>query len=282
MSRDVRQTAYQILVASSLDLLAKGQSDLWNSGKAATDQSIQVEYAGKSLATRQQSFWKVRVWDQNGEQTAWSQPASWTMGILHAADWKALWIKEAEESSPRLPLFRKAFSVAKPLRRAELFICGLGCMEVYLNGAVVDDAVFEPAGALFEDLPLPRLRPHQPPHRRRERGFGVMLGNGMYNVRGGRYTKFTGSFGPFKLLAQLYLDYTDGTGEVVATDQNWLTAPGPITFSCVYGGEDYNAPVLRSLVGTNPVSRGHHPWKAAAVTTGAAQNSSAHPPLARP
>ncbi|MCX6878073.1 MAG: family 78 glycoside hydrolase catalytic domain [Verrucomicrobia bacterium] len=90
--RGQRQSAYQVLVASTLELLAKDQGDLWDSGKVASDQSIQVEYAGKQLASRRSCHWKVRLWDQDGKVSAWSQPALWTMGLLKPDDWQAKWI----------------------------------------------------------------------------------------------------------------------------------------------------------------------------------------------
>ena len=68
-----------------------------------------------------------------------------------------------------------------------------------------------------------------------------MLGNGMYNVAGGRYAKFTGSFGPPVLILQLNIDYTDGTSAEIVSDGSWKCADGPIRFSCIYGGEDYDA-----------------------------------------
>src|SRR2546421_3776291 len=60
------QGAYQVLVASSPSLLARGQGDLWDSGIRKGDQSIQVVYAGKPLLSRQEAFWKVRLWDKDG------------------------------------------------------------------------------------------------------------------------------------------------------------------------------------------------------------------------
>jgi alpha-L-rhamnosidase len=90
--RGEQQTAYQILVASSEKLLKQNQGDLWDSGKVASDQSIQVAYQGQPLASRRQCFWKVRVWDKDGQATAWSEPAQWTMGLLQPADWQATWI----------------------------------------------------------------------------------------------------------------------------------------------------------------------------------------------
>ena len=90
--RAQRQTAYQILVASSAELLARDQADLWNSGPVASDQSIHVEYAGKPVPSSVRCYWKVRIWDKDGKVSAWSTPASWTMGLLKADDWKGRWI----------------------------------------------------------------------------------------------------------------------------------------------------------------------------------------------
>ena len=90
--RDVKQSAYQILVASSERQLTHGQGDLWDSGRVESDQSIIVPYAGKSLVSREACFWKVRVWDAAGKPSAWSKPALWSMGILSADEWHAKWI----------------------------------------------------------------------------------------------------------------------------------------------------------------------------------------------
>ena len=88
--RGLKQTAYQVLVASTLELLDKDQGDLWDSGKVASDQSIQVEYKGKQLESRMQCYWKVRVWSPTS--SSWSQPAHWSMGMLKPGDWQAKWI----------------------------------------------------------------------------------------------------------------------------------------------------------------------------------------------
>jgi len=90
--RSQKQTAYQVLVASAPELLANDQGDLWDSGKVASDQSIQVEYKGKSLESRMQCHWKVRVWDKDDKASKWSAPAFWTMGLLDSTAWRAKWI----------------------------------------------------------------------------------------------------------------------------------------------------------------------------------------------
>ena len=90
--RDQRQIAYEVLAASSPELLSKDTGDLWQSGRVASDQSAQIAYAGKPLSSRQRCFWKVRVWDQDGRESRWSEPARWTMGLLKPEDWRASWI----------------------------------------------------------------------------------------------------------------------------------------------------------------------------------------------
>jgi alpha-L-rhamnosidase len=93
--RNQQQTAYQILVASSAEGLDKGKGDLWDSGKVACDETIQIPYRGFDLKSSQEVFWKVRVWDKNGNCSVWSQPASWMMGLLNEEDWRARWIAAA-------------------------------------------------------------------------------------------------------------------------------------------------------------------------------------------
>jgi alpha-L-rhamnosidase len=90
--RGQQQTAYQVLVASTPELLANDQGDLWDSGRVDSDQTIQVEYAGKPLTTRMSCCWKVRAWDKAGQPSAWSKPATWTMGLLKPEDWGAKWV----------------------------------------------------------------------------------------------------------------------------------------------------------------------------------------------
>jgi alpha-L-rhamnosidase len=93
--RGEKQTGYQVLAASSQALLAKDTGDLWDSGKVASDESSQIAYAGKPLTSRENCFWKVRVWDQGGQIGGWSSVAEWRMGLLERTDWSANWIAAA-------------------------------------------------------------------------------------------------------------------------------------------------------------------------------------------
>jgi hypothetical protein len=90
--RGQRQTACRLLVASSEKLLGKDQGDLWDTGKVARDETIGTAYQGQPLVSQQRCFWKVKVWDKDGRESAWSKPALWSMGLLQPGDWKAEWI----------------------------------------------------------------------------------------------------------------------------------------------------------------------------------------------
>ncbi len=90
--RGQKQTACHLLVASGKALLDSDSGDLWDTGKLASDRSIQVVYGGKPLTSRMRCYWKVRVWDGDGKASAWSEPAMWSMGLLEDSDWKAGWI----------------------------------------------------------------------------------------------------------------------------------------------------------------------------------------------
>ena len=154
------QSAWQVRVSSSN--LNMEQADLWDSGKITGQQSTRIEYDGKSLQSRQECWWQVRVWDKNGEVSAWSGPAYWRMGILDEAEWKATWIGapwQGEETLPKpgnpnamlpeqlpppAPMLRKEFNVQKKVKSAVAFVTGLGYFELYLNGQKVGNDVLVP------------------------------------------------------------------------------------------------------------------------------------------
>lgn len=99
MLKNVVQTAYRILVASSPEMLAENKGDLWDSGKIESDQSLNIEYAGNSLQTSQRCYWKVNVW-YNISCNAWSDSSSWMMGVMRSEDWKAQWIAADKKFRP--------------------------------------------------------------------------------------------------------------------------------------------------------------------------------------
>lgn len=242
--RAQRQSAYQILVASSVDVLAKDQGDLWDSGTVSSNETAHVRYAGKPLQSSQPVFWKLRVWDGNGNASAWSAPASWTMGLLAPAEWKALWI--AAPAATETLLLRKDFTVRPGLRRAVVHVTGLGQYEMTLNGARVSQDLFSPGWTNYDETVLYDTYDVTNQLKEGANAAGLFLGNSMYHVvRRNRFAKFTNSFGPLRALMHLRLEYTDGRSETVVTDETWKTHAGPVTFGSIYGGEDFDARLVQ-------------------------------------
>ncbi len=127
------------------------------------------------------------------------------------------------------------------MKQATIHICGLGHYELRINGRRVGDREMDPGWTnyrktcLYSSYDVTRmLKPG-------ENAIAVMLGNGMYNVPGGRYTKFKDTFGPPKLICQMHVTFTDGSTQTIVSDESWKCALGPILFTCIYGGEDYDA-----------------------------------------
>ena len=237
------QSAYRILAATSAEALAADHSDLWDSGKVASSRSIWIPYQGKPLAAFQQVWWKVRVWDAADHDSGWSEPAQWTQTIMTSADWKAGWIASPNHSlrSGPLPLFRKEFTVDKPVKKAFAVISGMGFHELHINGEKIGDHVLAPAWTNFRATVMFETFDVTAAVHPGANAIGVMLGNGFYNVAGGRYAKYTASFGHPRVSMMVHLEFEDGSTRDISTDESWKTHDGPITFSCIYGGEDYDA-----------------------------------------
>ena len=245
--QDWRQTAYQIVASKSSKTPLDRGGD-WDSGKVLSSENIQVPFQSQShLNSWDRICWKVRVWDQNGNVSAWSQPATWTMGVLKPEDWHAQWIGAADTNIPSLILRRDFVVSSRPrLKRALVNVCGLGEYELTLNGTKVGDDFLSPGWTKYDQTCLYDTRDITAQLKAGTNAIGIELGNGMYNVLGGgRFTKFKGSFGPQKAIAQIRLEYEDGFTQFIGTDENWRVAAGPVTFTSIYGGEDFDARLVQ-------------------------------------
>jgi hypothetical protein len=266
--RGQRQTAYQVQVASSRELLSQGQGDLWDSGKVVSQEATQIVYGGKPLRSSQQVFWRVRVWDKDDQPSDWSEPASWTMGVLAVADWRAKWIQHGTgEVAAGLPLLRKSFDLSGPATRAVVHVCGLGHYDLFLDGEKVGDRFLDPAWSVYEKTAyystfditgsLDQTGPHV---------LSVMLGKGFYNTKGDRRVHGVTADRPLKLILQVRLWFADGREEFIVTDGSWKTQDGPITHSAILGGEDYDARKLP--LGWDRSDFDDSAWSAAVETEG--------------
>ncbi|MBS1520860.1 MAG: family 78 glycoside hydrolase catalytic domain [Bacteroidetes bacterium] len=261
--RNETQTAYRILVADSPEALSNGTGNVWDSKRVISSTSIQVSYKGQPLQSTKTYYWKVKVWDNHGHVSEWSDIAKWQMGLLNPHDWKAAkWIaynrmpdtdrivpfihgrgpKKLGYTNDTLPLLRKTFTISKPLKSATIYISGLGHFDLSLNGTKVSDDFLDPGWTQYDKQALYVPFDLTDKLQQGDNTLGVMLGNGFYFIpRDKRYRKLTGGYGYPKMICRLEVEYQDGTSENVVSDETWKTAPGPITFSSIYGGEDYNA-----------------------------------------
>lgn len=148
----ISSTAYQVLVATELNKLNEADADLWNTGKVTRENSISVRYQGKSLTSRSLVYWKVRVWDQDGKASRWSEPALFGVGFLKDEDWEPsasfIGAEHPDENTQYAPLLRKQFEYTAG-GKILLHVNSLGYHEAYVNGTPVSDAVLAPAVCQF-------------------------------------------------------------------------------------------------------------------------------------
>ena len=234
--RNITQTAYEIIVSAD-------KGPLWKSGKVASNQSVQVSYAGTALQSGKKYTWKLRVWDNNGKQSPWSEPAFFQTALLDTADWKAKWIEAgfAEDATRPAILFRNQFSINKKITSATLYITAHGMYEVQLNGNKVGDAYLTPGWTSYNKRLQYQVYDVTNMLSNGNNAIGATVGNGWYrgylawednkNIYGSK----------LGLLAQLNITYSNGTSETIVTDEKWKSSTGAIKSVEIYHGETYDA-----------------------------------------
>ncbi len=246
--RNVLQTAYEIRVLA-------GKSTVWSSGRVSSAQSVQVSYAGGALQSGEWYNWQVRVWDNEDKASAWSAPADFQMGLLNKSDWKAKWISPGfTEDSVNRPavLFRKGFSLAKKVATATAYITSHGMYEAKINGRRVGDAYLTPGWTSYKKRLQYQVYDVTSLLVKGENAVGVSVGNGWY--RG--FLAWSGNKNSFgsdaSLLFQLAVTYSDGSRELVVSDDSWKSSTGAIRYAEIYHGETVDARYERSRVGPPP------------------------------
>lgn len=252
-ARDVKQTAYQIVVAESEEGLARGGALLWDSGRVASAETIQIEYRGRALRSRMRCYWRVRVWDGAGKASPWSS-ARWSMGLMERSDWGAKWIGAAEPlmdaklaaskepvAEPGL-LLRKAFDVRGAVRRATVYVTARGLYELRLNGQRVGDQLLAPEWTNYHKRIQYQTWDVTGLVRSGANVVGAHLGAGWYAGRIGLFaTRMIYGQRP-QLLMRLEVETRDGRTHGVATDESWrIRRDGPVRSADILDGETYDA-----------------------------------------
>ena len=249
---EIEQKAYHVLVASTPEKLKNNQGDLWDSGKVESNQSVHVVYSGKTLDSRDEAFWKVKVWTNKGE-TLWSDTALWSMGILTYADWKSTrWIGnnhlfEGDSIGQFAKLsaryIRKQIDLKKQVKNAKVHIMGMGLYELYINGEKIGNQVLAPVPTDYTKNVKYNVFDVTSNLKQGENVLGTILGNGRFFAMRQEYKPYKiQTFGFPKMALQLVVEYEDGTKETIKTDESWKFTPyGPIRSNNEYDGETYDA-----------------------------------------
>ncbi len=242
--RNTTQAAYHIQVATSREALTDDSKLVWDSGVVESDSSILVDFSGPKLVSFQRYWWRVKVRDNHGQESDWSQPAWWEMGILSPSEWTAEWVspdlEEKDEDNP-CPMLRKEFELKTKVRSARAYVTSLGLYEMEINGRRVGNARFTPGFTSFHKRLQYQTYDVTDCLREGTNAAGVLLADGWY--RGHLWFKAKPNiFGrELALLAQIRVEYEDGTIETIGTDSSWQCTTGPILSSDLYYGEVYDA-----------------------------------------
>jgi alpha-L-rhamnosidase len=276
------QSAWQILVASGAEVLAKDQGDLWDSGKQAATRSPFAGYGGQPLEPGRVYHWKVRCWDAADQPSAWSAPALLEVAPMTPVDWSgARWIDDGRDNPAKdedfyrpdpAPLLRQEFTLAKPVVRARLHVAGLGYVLTSLNGQRLADEVLDPPWTAFDKRVL--FRSHEVTAAVKEGAncLGLSLGNGWYNplplrMWGHRNIRGSLATGRPRAIACLVVEHPDGTRTTVTTGPGWKVGKGPTIRNSIFLGEERDARL--AIPGWDKPGFDDSGWQAARVSEAA-------------
>lgn len=236
------QKAYRLQVTT-----ATAGSILWDSGVIPSDQSLHIEYAGPDLTACTRYEYRVKVWDNHGRESEWSEAAWWETGLLEHGNWKAQWItpsaEELDISTEAAFLLRKSFKLRSGVTSARIYASALGLYELYLNGSRVGDELLTPGWTSYHQRIQYQTYDVADLLLDGDNGVGIMLADGWYKGGMGDWQYRYGD--RRAALLQLYVRYEDGSEEWMRTDSSWKAETGPILYSNIYNGERYDARLER-------------------------------------
>jgi alpha-L-rhamnosidase len=260
--RSVIQTAYEIRVSKSSSSLQEGTDLVWNTGNVLSQESAHIIYDGEALQSGQRYFWQVRIWDNKGSSSEWSQPAFWQTAMLHFSDFTAAWIGPGFTEDTILrpsPVFRKQFQTSKKIQSATAYITAHGLYEAFINGQRVGDSYLTPGWTSYGTRLQYQVYDVLPLLKEGDNAIGVMLGNGWY--RG--YIGYTGKKNFYgddaALFFQMDIVYDDGSTQSVVTDPTWKSSTEAVLSSELLNGETYDARMQKT--GWNSTGYDDSNWK---------------------
>ena len=258
------QTAYQIILDTDRRKMKSEAEVSWNSGKVSSCQTSWISLERADLKPATSYYWKVRFWDNNDQPSSWSRIGYFITGLFNNEEWNgAKWISfedipdslilvpgvhgngnslgEVAKKRTVIPYFRKEFHLDKDIAQAMIFVSGLGQYELYINGEKIGDRFLSPGWTNYRKTCYYNTFDVTGNLKGGRNAIGAIVGNGFYNINRERYRKLVIGYGAPKLILKLLVRYQDGSEVAIITDGSWKTSPSPVTFSSIYGGEDYDA-----------------------------------------
>lgn len=252
------QTAYRIQVYRGRET-----DTVWDTGRTEGDRCLYIPYEGRALMTDSQYFWRVKYWNEKGEEAEWSDPAYFETGLM-GNGWKAEWIgydrNDGEAYDPDIPFYcaddfdkginqyylppvpymRKEFIVKKELKTAKLYVSALGLVEIELNGKKTGEEIFIPGLSDYDRTVYSRAFHVEDCLRPGVNAIGIILADGWYAGYIGLNGREWYGSRPRAIL-QLEIEYRNGVKERVISDAGWKASYGPLRESDIFQGETYDA-----------------------------------------
>jgi len=237
---DVEQFAYRIYVSDHINF--DKTNIVWNSNKILSNNTYGIKYDGLKLKSNQKYYWKLEVWLNHDNQKPIRNESNWVTGFLSSNDWHSKWITQSETDNKqrKIPYFRKRFQILKKIKNARLYISSKGMYECKINNKRTGDGYFTPGWTSYDN----RIQYQVYDVKKdliKNNVISISVGHGWY--RGNLVWKDKQDhYGSRQsIIAQLMIDYEDGTSDIMTTDKSWKYGLGPIAFSEIYHGEVYDA-----------------------------------------
>ncbi|GBU07325.1 alpha-rhamnosidase [Bacteroidales bacterium] len=257
------QTAYRIVVGSDSIQVLNGKADCWDSQKINSDR-ILTSYEGKKLSPFTPYYWKVMVWDKDGEMSS-SKISSFETGMMGMHNWQGTWISDGQDINHKpAPYFRKTFDTKSPIKSiksAKAYIAVAGLYELFINGSKIGNHRLDPMYTRFDRRNLYVTYDVTTQLQEGKNAIGVILGNGWYNHQSHAVWDFDRA--PWRnrpaFCMDLRITYIDGSTQTIVSERDWKTDAGPIVFNSIYTAEHYDARLEQK--GWNTASFDDAKWK---------------------
>lgn len=229
---------------------------------------LQIYKEGMNLSPHTRYYWNVTVWDGKGRRCRTSETASFETAKFAPADWSGKWITDANDKEfEPAPLFRKPFQVGKQVENARLYVAAAGYYDMFVNGKRVGENYLDPGYTHFDKRILYVTHDITSLLKEGDNAVAAVLGNGWFNEQSVAVWNFHEARWRNRpaMLCELRIRYTDGTTDVMATDETWRTSVGPYTYNNIYSGDRYDARLEEK--GWNDAGFDDADWQPVKITT---------------